>query len=174
MARCRWCKRPFRPRPGGRPALFCKPACRQRAYEKRKWTPYSETDALALDLLPAAALRRLVARVRHQHMVELLKSGAVPLVDPAQIDGVLDSMAKPQDRRAVAPHAAAEQVSRRLVRNLVLLGRCGAGRRPPGRRSGVGVGPVPVRLGLVPPVRRHPPAAPPPWGYATAPCVLSQ
>jgi hypothetical protein len=134
MARCRWCKRPFRPRPGGRPALFCKPACRQRAYEKRKWTPYSETDALALVLLPAAALRRLVARVRHQHMVELLKSGAVPLVDPAQIDGVLDSMAKPQDRRAVAPHAAAEQVSRRLVRNLVLLGRCGAGRRPPGRR----------------------------------------
>jgi hypothetical protein len=98
-ARCGWCNQPFRQKPGGRPALFCKPACRQRAYEKRKWTPFSGTDAMALDLLPAPAMRRLEARVRHQHMVELLKSGGVPLADPAQIDGVLDSLAKPQDRR---------------------------------------------------------------------------
>jgi hypothetical protein len=88
--RCQWCGKPFKPKPGGRPALYCKPACRQRAYEKLKWTPYSETDALALDLVPAAAMRRLVAQVCHQHMVDLLKHGVVPLLDPAQIDGVLD------------------------------------------------------------------------------------
>jgi hypothetical protein len=34
---------------------------------------------------------------RHAHMIELMMIGTVPLVDPAQIDGVLDQ-AKPQER----------------------------------------------------------------------------
>lgn len=37
MARCRWCGRPVDQLPGrGRPRLYCKRACRQRAYEARR------------------------------------------------------------------------------------------------------------------------------------------
>jgi hypothetical protein len=88
--RCGWCRRSFKPKEGGRPALYCRASCRQRAYEKRKWTAFGAPDALALDLLPLAARRKLVATVRHAHMVELLRNGVVPLTNPAQIDGVLD------------------------------------------------------------------------------------
>lgn len=95
--RCRWCRQFFKPKAGGRPPLFCGASCRQRAYEKRRWTPYSASDALALDLLPFGALRRISQSVRHAHMIELVMNGTVPLVDPAQIDGVLDQ-AKPQER----------------------------------------------------------------------------
>jgi hypothetical protein len=35
LARCRWCKSPFKPNPGGRPTLYCKAASRQRACEER-------------------------------------------------------------------------------------------------------------------------------------------
>jgi hypothetical protein len=42
-------------------------------------------------------MKRLVQEIRHKHMVELIKSGVVPLRDPAQIDGVLDGE-KPKDR----------------------------------------------------------------------------
>jgi hypothetical protein len=97
--RCRWCGKPFMPKPAGRPAVYCKPACRQRAYEKRRWTPISDQDAMALDLLRPTARRLFRAQVRHQYMVELLQHGVVPLLNPAQIDRVLDVLAKPRDRR---------------------------------------------------------------------------
>jgi hypothetical protein len=90
--RCQWCKKHFQPSPRGRPGLFCSAVCRQRAYEKRKWQGFSGSDALALDLLPSAAMKKLVQQVRHAHMFELLKSGAVPLTDVAQIDGFLDQL----------------------------------------------------------------------------------
>ena len=35
--------------------------------------------------------------MRHQHMIDLVRKGVVPLVDPAQIDGILDAE-KPPDR----------------------------------------------------------------------------
>jgi hypothetical protein len=95
--RCQWCRKPLKSKPRGRPQLFCGPSCRQRAYEKRKWTPYTALDALSRDLLPASAMRRLVQEIRHKHMIELIKTGVVPLRDPAQIDGVLDGE-KPKDR----------------------------------------------------------------------------
>jgi hypothetical protein len=89
--RCQWCREPFRPKGNGRPQLYCKPACRQRAYEKRKWQPLSMTDVMTLDLLPWGAQKRLTAQVRHEHMLELLHKGIVPLANPAQIDGILDA-----------------------------------------------------------------------------------
>ena len=98
--RCQWCRNWFKPKSGGRPPVFCNPSCRQRAYEKRKWTPFTGLDALALDLLPAAAARRLRVAVRHDYMIELIMKGTVPLIDPDQIDGVLDPL-KPQDRMAL-------------------------------------------------------------------------
>jgi len=95
--RCRWCRQFFKPKAGGRPPLFCSASCRQRAYEKRKWTPYSASDALARDLLPWAAAQRMRQVERHAHMIELIMTGVVPLRAPAQIDEVLDP-ATPQER----------------------------------------------------------------------------
>jgi hypothetical protein len=93
--KCNWCKKRFKPRVAGRPALFCSASCRQRAYERRKWTPHSASDALALDLLSPAARRKMIAEVRHIYMLELLWDGTVPLRDVAQIDGVLDPLKPP-------------------------------------------------------------------------------
>jgi hypothetical protein len=98
--RCQWCREFFRPKGSGRPQLYCKPTCRQRAYEKRKWQPFSLADAMALDLLPWRAKQLLKEQVRHAHMIELLQKGVVRLVDPAQIDGLLDAE-KPPDRPGV-------------------------------------------------------------------------
>jgi hypothetical protein len=95
--RCQWCKKHFQPKLTGRPALFCSASCRQRTYEKRKWSEFSMSDALSVDLLSVAAHRKLVEQARHAHMIQLLKEGTVPLIEPAQIDGVLDPL-KPQDR----------------------------------------------------------------------------
>jgi hypothetical protein len=90
--RCRFCKKHFQPKPMGRPALFCSASCRQRTYEMHKWSEFSGLSALSLDLIPWAAKRKMVEQVRHAHMFELLKSGAVPLTDVAQIDGFLDQL----------------------------------------------------------------------------------
>jgi hypothetical protein len=90
--RCRWCKKHFQPKPAGRPGLYCSASCRQRTYEKRKWSEFSGLDALALDLLPWATQRKMIEQARHAHMIELLKNGTVPLTDIAQIDGVLDPL----------------------------------------------------------------------------------
>jgi ribosomal protein L34E len=95
--KCAWCGTRLKPQPAGRPALFCSASCRQRAYEKRKWARYSASDALALNLLPPAALRKVTEEARHKYMIELLANGTVPLDDTAQIDGVLDTV-KPQKR----------------------------------------------------------------------------
>ena len=57
---------------------------------------YSASDALALDLLPRAAQRKVVEEVRHAHMLALIMNGTVPLKDPAQIDGILDKMKGPE------------------------------------------------------------------------------
>jgi hypothetical protein len=61
-------------------------------------------DALKTDLLPFAARRRLTEEIRHEHIVELLKCGTVPLNDPAQIDGV----ARPEEAAGSATPAAAD------------------------------------------------------------------
>ena len=45
--KCAWCGKRFAPKPVGRPALFCSASCRQRAYEKRRLSQYSASDALA-------------------------------------------------------------------------------------------------------------------------------
>lgn len=37
MTKCAYCRHPFARLRRGRPARFCKPACRQRAYERRHW-----------------------------------------------------------------------------------------------------------------------------------------
>ncbi len=95
--RCRWCKKHFQPKPAGRPALFCSASCRQRTYERRKWTEFSGLDALSLDLIPWAAKRKMVEQTRHAHMIELVTRGTVPLTDIAQIDGILDPL-PPLDR----------------------------------------------------------------------------
>lgn len=95
--RCQWCRKLFRPKSGGRPPVFCSASCRSRAYEKRKWSPYTASDALARDLLPSAAALRVRQAERQAYMIELLMNGTVPLVDPAQIDGVLDPL-KPVER----------------------------------------------------------------------------
>jgi hypothetical protein len=94
---CGWCDKRFAPQITGRPPSFCSASCRQRAYEKRKWSPYSTSDDLALHLLPPAAQRRVIEEVRRAHMSELIVSGVVPLQDTAQIDGVLDAV-KPRNR----------------------------------------------------------------------------
>ena len=90
----------FKPKAGGRPAFYCSASCRQRAYEKRKWTPYSASDALARDLLPPAAAEKLRQEERRVYMLELVLTGTVPLLDVAQIDGILDQ-AKPQERQSL-------------------------------------------------------------------------
>jgi hypothetical protein len=94
--KCLHCRKRFKPPPRGRTPLYCSASCRQRAYEKRKWTPYGARDALTLDLLPWAAKRYLERDVRHLHMIELIKHGTVPLVDQAQIDGLLDYVKTPE------------------------------------------------------------------------------
>ena len=94
--KCARCGKRFTPKPVGRPALFCSASCRQRAYEKRRLSQYSASDALALDLLPRAAQRKVVEEVRHAHMLALIMNGTVPLNDPAQIDGILDIMKGPE------------------------------------------------------------------------------
>jgi hypothetical protein len=94
--KCRRCGKGFKPKTTGRPALFCSASCRQRAYEKRRLSPFSASDALALDLLPRAAQRKVVEEVRLAHMLELIMNGAVPLKDPAQIDGILDRVKGPE------------------------------------------------------------------------------
>lgn len=94
--KCAWCGKRFKPKTTGRPASFCSASCRQRAYEKRTWTPYSGPDAVARDLLPPVALRKVVEEVRHQQMLELIMNGTVPLRDPAQIDGILDKVKGPE------------------------------------------------------------------------------
>jgi hypothetical protein len=73
-------------------------ASRQRAYEKRRWTPYAAADAIALDVLPPAARKMLTQEVRRKYMLELIKNGMVPLVEIAQIDGA---------RRSAGPKAQA-------------------------------------------------------------------
>jgi hypothetical protein len=98
--RCGWCREFFKTKARGRPALYCGASCRQRAYEKRKWSPHMLEHALARDLLPAATRRQLLQLERHAFMIELLMSGPVPLTVPAQIDGVLDQ-AKPQERTSL-------------------------------------------------------------------------
>ena len=98
--RCLWCRKTFKPKAGGRPALYCSASCRQRAYEKRKWTPYSASDALSRDLLPPAAALKLRQEERRAYMLELVLMGTVPLVDVAQIDGILDQ-AKPPERQSL-------------------------------------------------------------------------
>jgi hypothetical protein len=77
-------------------------ASRQRAYEKRRWTPYSAADAIALDVLPPAARKMLTQEVRRKYMLELIKNGMVPLVEIAQIDGVLDAVPVPRRRPLLA------------------------------------------------------------------------
>jgi hypothetical protein len=98
--RCHWCREFFKAKTGGRPALYCSASCRQRAYEKRKWSPPTVEQALAWDLLPTAARRQLLQSERHAFMIELLMNGTVPLATLAQIDGVLDQ-AKPQERASL-------------------------------------------------------------------------
>jgi hypothetical protein len=93
---CTWCRKRFKPKTIGRPALFCSPNCRQRAYEKRRWLPYSLEDALALSLLRPGARRKIEEEVRHEHMLELIMKGTVPLRDPDQIDGILDKVKDPE------------------------------------------------------------------------------
>jgi hypothetical protein len=44
--RCEWCGKAFKPKTGGRPAVFCGQACRQRAYEARKRS-HTHSDAAA-------------------------------------------------------------------------------------------------------------------------------
>ena len=95
-SKCARCRKRFTSKPLGRPALFCSASCRQRSYEKRRLSQYSASDALALDLLPRAAQRKMVEEVRHAHILELIMNGMVPLNDPAQIDGVLDKVKGPE------------------------------------------------------------------------------
>ena len=101
-AKCAWCRRRFKPKAVGRPAVYCSVSFRQRAYEKRRWTPYAAADAIALDMLPWAARKRLIQEVRREHMLELIKNGTVPLVEIAQIDGVLDAVPVPKRRPLLA------------------------------------------------------------------------
>jgi hypothetical protein len=67
---------------------------------KSKWTPYSASDALSRDLLPPAAVLKLRQEERRVYMLELVLRGTVPLVDGAQIDGILDQ-AKPPERQSL-------------------------------------------------------------------------
>jgi hypothetical protein len=57
---------------------------------------------MALDMLPWAARKRLIQDVRRKHMLELIKNGTVPLVEIAQIDGVLDAVPVPKRRPLLA------------------------------------------------------------------------
>jgi hypothetical protein len=98
--KCAWCRKRFARKATGRPATFCSASCRQRAYEKRKWNPYSASDALARDLLPRAAREELRQDERRAYMIELIMNGTVRLSDPAQVDGILDG-AVPQERIAL-------------------------------------------------------------------------
>jgi hypothetical protein len=98
-AKCGWCGRRFKPKAIGRRPLYCCVSCRQRAYEKRRWAPYTASDALARDLLPPAARQAMVEDIRREYMLELVKNGTVPLVDTAQIDGVLDKVPAPERMR---------------------------------------------------------------------------
>lgn len=95
--KCGWCQKRFKAQSlVGRRPQYCSASCRQRAYEKRKWRPYDAMDALKLDLLPSAAMRRLHEDIRRQHMLELVMNGTVPLDDVAQVSGILDAVKDPQ------------------------------------------------------------------------------
>ena len=94
--KCTRCGKRIKPKPAGRPASFCSASCRQRAYEKRKWTPYDKLDAAAWVVLPEGTRRKVTELVRLDHMIELLTNGTVPLNDVAQIDGVLDAVEPPK------------------------------------------------------------------------------
>jgi hypothetical protein len=48
--RCAWCNKKMCVQARGRIPMFCSPTCRQRAYEKRKWSRPSVIEALAQDL----------------------------------------------------------------------------------------------------------------------------
>jgi hypothetical protein len=82
--------------------VYCSVSCRQRAYEKRRWSPYTAADAVALDVLPPAARKMLIQEVRRKYMLELIKNGTVPLIDIAQIDGMLDAVPIPKRRSLLA------------------------------------------------------------------------
>jgi hypothetical protein len=48
--RCAWCTKKMGVQTRGRIPLFCSQSCRQRAYEKRRWSRPSVIEALAQDL----------------------------------------------------------------------------------------------------------------------------
>jgi hypothetical protein len=50
--RCQWCKEKMKIPARGRVPLFCSKTCRQRAYEKRKWSRPAPVEALDHDLAP--------------------------------------------------------------------------------------------------------------------------
>ena len=48
--RCERCKKKMKIQPRGRVRVFCSKTCRQRAYERRKWSRSTPIEAMALDL----------------------------------------------------------------------------------------------------------------------------
>ena len=47
--KCEWCRHRIKPKPRGRPARYCSPACCQRAYERRQLTKRKQAEADAIN-----------------------------------------------------------------------------------------------------------------------------
>lgn len=69
--RCRWCKTKMKVAPRGRLPSFCCQSCRQRDYERRKWSRPSPQELLARNIADA----RVRSFIRREIFAVLLKLG---------------------------------------------------------------------------------------------------
>jgi hypothetical protein len=76
--RCQVCKTRMQVAPRGRLPVFCCQTCRQRAYERRKWSRPHAVEALAKDI----ATVRVRAVIRQEIWAALRELGLVDAAEP--------------------------------------------------------------------------------------------
>jgi hypothetical protein len=76
--RCQWCKTKLKVAPRGRLPVFCCQTCRQRAYERRKWSRPHAVEALAKDIATA----RVRGAIRQEIWMALRELGLTTEPEP--------------------------------------------------------------------------------------------
>jgi hypothetical protein len=76
--RCQWCKAKMKVALSGRLPAFCCQTCRQRAYERRKWSRPHAVEALAKDIATA----RVRTVIRQEIWAALRELGLVDAAEP--------------------------------------------------------------------------------------------
>jgi hypothetical protein len=69
--KCQWCREWFTPARRGRPARYCSPSCRQRAYERRRLEKADQDNASAALAQDLAEAKQLAARAVRRRLAEL-------------------------------------------------------------------------------------------------------